>query len=95
MTVICADDQTVLARILYDVQKIVVSLASDVETVIPHNVLVERFSAFFDASGQFMNQIRNPLRLDFYETEPQRWKFLRDFLVNDRVKCNQDGKLEL
>ena len=42
-----------------------------------------------------MNQIRNPLRLDFYETEPQRWKFLRDFLVNDRVKRNQDGKLEL
>ena len=94
MAIIGADDEIIFAGISEDVLEVVVGLAGDINPVILQDLRAKLFAAALVSPRQIMDRIRDPLRADFDNRNPQFRKLFRDALDQKGVKCADHSQFE-
>src|SRR5262249_62238301 len=93
--IIRTDNQLIFARILQHVRKIVIGLASDIDSVFAkHVLLVHLLSTPLEAPGKVMNRVGHPLRTYLDKSKLGLGKLFRDLVENQGVERAYHRELE-
>ena len=95
VTVVGADNQTILTRVAQDVGQIIGVLAGNPHIVRGEGVRRKRPALTPVAVSQIVQNIRHPLRADLNDAPTDLRELFRKLLLEKRMKRADDGQLEL